>query len=250
MTKHVLVIAMASAVALAQQEPKQPQPKSQKEIEALMAIQNAADPDARIKAAEELLVKFKDTEFKEFALQMETISYQQKNDYEKMLIAGERTLEVNPDNVVVLIALAQAIPQRTREHDLDKEEKLSKAEDFAKRAQKVIPNLTKFNPSIPDEDWANYKKAAMSQSHEALGMAAFVRKNYAAAEAAFKAAAEVSPEPDPTVFYRLGMVYHAQNKHDEAIDALDKAIAAGGVKIGDRDLAAEQKAQILKARQK
>ena len=110
-TSLLVVILIGAALA---QAPKQPTPKSQKEVEALMAIQNAPDPDARIKAAEELLTKFRDTEFKEFALQMETLSHQQKNDFENMLIAGERTLEVNPDNVVVLLALATAIPQRTR----------------------------------------------------------------------------------------------------------------------------------------
>ncbi len=247
MKTSLLVVIMMGA-ALAQQPPKQPAPKSQKEVEALMAIQNAPDPDARIKAAEDLLVKFRDTEFKEFALQMETLSHQQKNDFENMMIAGERTLEVNPDNVVVLLALATAIPQRTREHDLDKEEKLGKVEAWATKAQKLIPNLTKFNPAIPDEDWAGYKKSAMSQAHEALGLSAFVRKNYPKAEEAFKAAAEVSPQPEPTILYRLGMVYTAQNKFDDAIAALDKAIAAGGVKVGSKDLAVEQKAAVQKAK--
>jgi tetratricopeptide (TPR) repeat protein len=243
----ILVVVMMAGVLLAQQQ-KQPAPKSQKELEAILAIQNAPDADARIKAAEELITKFKDTEFKEFALQMQTLSHQQKNDFDNMLITGERTLEVNPDNVVVLIALAQAIPQRTREHDLDKEEKLGKADAFANKALKLVPNLEKFNPQISDEDWTNYKKSAMSQAHEAIGMSAFVRKNYSKSEEAFKAAAEVSPQPEATIFYRLGMVYQAQNKYDEAIAALDKAIAAGGVQIGGRDLAAEQKKAVEKAK--
>jgi tetratricopeptide (TPR) repeat protein len=247
--RHTVLILALAGLALAQQPPKQPAPKSQKELDAILAIQNAQDPDARIKAAEELITKFKDTEFKEFALQMETLSYQQKNDFENLVIAGERTLEVNPDNVVVLIALATAIPQRTREHDLDKEEKLNKADQYADKALKLVPNLAKFNPAISDEDWTNYKKSAMSQAHEALGMSAFTRKNFAKAEASFKAAAEVSPQPEPTIFYRLGMTYAAQNKHDDAIGAFDKAIAAGGVKVGGRDLAAEQKAAVQKARQ-
>jgi tetratricopeptide (TPR) repeat protein len=250
MSKILAVVMMAGAL-LAQQQPppKQPAPKSQQELEAILAIQNAPDADARIKAAEELVTKFKDTEFKEFALQMQTLSYQQKNDFENMMIAGERTLEVNPDNVVVLIALAQAIPQRTREHDLDKEEKLGKSDSFASKALKLVPNLEKFNPQITDEDWTNYKKSAMSQAHEALGMSAFVRKNYAKSEESFKAAAEVSPQPEATIFYRLGMVYQAQNKYDEAIGALDKAIAAGGVQLGGgRDLAAEQKKTVEKAK--
>jgi len=249
---HTLV-ALAAALGLAagawaQKPVKPPAPKSQSEMVALMAVQNAPDADSRLKAIQELLSKFADTEFREFALQMETISHQQKDDFDKMLIAGERTLEVNPDNVVVLITLAQSIPQRTREHDLDKDEKLGKAEKFAKRAQVQLPVLEKFNPQITDEEWAGYRKAAMSQTHESLGMIAFVRKDYAAAEKSFQAAVEVSPQVDPTLLYRLAMVYATQNRHDEAIAALDKAIAAGGVKVGDKDLAAEQKAASMKAK--
>ncbi len=247
---RIRLIAVAALLALAAGiwAQKQPAPKSQKEVEALMAVQNAADPDARVKAAEDLITKFKDTEFKEWALQMETISYQQKNDFENMVIAGERTLEVNPENVIVLVTLAQTIPQRTREHDLDKDEKLNKAEGYAKKAQTLIPNLAKFNPQISDEEWTGYKKSAMSQVHEAMGQIAFVRKNYAAAEQSFKTAVDISPQPDPTTLYRLGTVYAAQNKFDEAIAVLDKAIAAGGVKVGSRDMAAEQKAAVVKAK--
>ena len=248
MTKILLTMTGALTLSVALWAQKQPQPKSQKEVEAIMAIQNAADPEARIKAAENLITKFADTEFKEFALQMETISYQQNNDFENMVIAGERTLEVNPDNVVVLITLAQAIPQRTKEFDLDKEEKLGKAEKFAKKAQTLIPNLAKFNPQISDEEWAGYKKSAMSQAHEALGMVSFTRKNYAAAEQSFKSAVDVSPQADATTLYRLAMAYSAQNKYDDAIGALDKAIAAGGVQVGGKDLAAEQKATVMKAK--
>ncbi len=251
MTKTILAMTVAVGLAAgvwAQQQPKQPKPKSQKEIDAIMAIQNAADPDGRIKAAESLIHNFADTEFKEFALQLETISYQQKNDFENMVITGERTLDVNPDNVVVLVTLAESIPQRTREFDLDKEEKLTKSEKYAKKAQAVIPNLAKFNPQISDDDWAGYKKSAMAQTHEALGMVAFIRKDYPAAEKAFQASLDVSPQPDPTVLYRLGMTYGAESKYDDAIAMLDKSIAAGGVKMGGRDLAAEQKAVVMKAK--
>jgi len=249
MTKTVAVVFTFLALAAtlpAQAPPKTPAPKSQKELDAVLAIQNAPDPDARIKAAQELVAKFADTEFKEFALQMETLSHQQKNDFDNMMIAGERTLEVNGDNVVVLITLSQSIPQRTREHDLDKDEKLGKAEKFAKKAQMLIPNLAKFNPQIADEEWTGYKKSAMSQVHEALGMISFTRKNFEAAEQSFKMAAEVAPQPDPTTFYRLGMACKVQKKYDEAIAAFDKATAAGGVQVGGKDLAAQEKADTIK----
>jgi len=246
MTRILLAVFIATGLAAAQQKPKQPAPKSQKEMEAVMAIQTAATPDARIAAVETLLTSFADTEFKEFALQMETVSHQQKNDFDKTLIAGERTLAINPDNIAILVILAQTISQQTRELDLDKEEKLSKADQYARKAQKLIPNLEKFNPQITDEEWVSYKKAAMSQAQEALGIVAYVRKDYAGAEKAFQTAAEVAPQPDPTSLYRLAMARREMNKLDEALAALETAIAAGGVQAGGKELAAELKAEIQK----
>ena len=60
--------SLAAAVLLAQA--KAPTPKSQKEVDALNAMIQAADNDTRIKAANELLTKFADTDFKGLALYM------------------------------------------------------------------------------------------------------------------------------------------------------------------------------------
>ncbi|MBI3664707.1 MAG: tetratricopeptide repeat protein [Acidobacteria bacterium] len=247
-TCFAIVVAAGLAIGAWGQQPQQPQAKSKKELDAFMAVRNAPDPDSRIKAAEDLLHKYADTQFKDLALQMETMAYQQKNDFDNMLIAGERTLEVNPDNVGVLITLAAAIPQRTREHDLDKDEKLSKAEKYATRAQTVIPNIAKPNPQITDDEWTGYKKSAMSQVHEALGRIAFARKNFPAAEKSFQTALELAPQPDAMVLYQLGLTYAAETKYDEAIGAFDRSMALGGVKVGNRDLAAEKKAAAVKAK--
>ncbi len=252
-TRNPLISLMVAAGlalgAWAQQAPpKQPMAKSQKELDAFMAIQNAVEADSRLKAIENLLTNFADTQFKEFALQMRTFAYQEKNEFDKMLIAGEQTLEINPDNVAVLIMLGQALAQNTRELDLDKEEKLGKAEKFAKKSQALIVNLAKFNPQITEEQWTAYKKNAMAQSHEVVGMIAFVRKDYPASEKSFRLAVEVAPQADPTSLFRLSMALGSQNKFDEAIETLDKTIAGGGVQMGGKDLAAEQKAAFVKAK--
>ena len=93
---------------------KQPQPKSQKEVEALQAMFGAQDPDSRIKAAENLLSKFADTEFKSIALYLEAASYEQKNDFEKMVIYAERTIEADPKNYASMLMLAGGIAKRAR----------------------------------------------------------------------------------------------------------------------------------------
>src|SRR5690606_29059703 len=92
------------------------------------------------------------------------------NDFENMMIYGEETLKHNPDNIGVLLQLSYAIPTRTREFDLDKEEKLNKAEDFAKRAVTLVPNQEKPNPNLSDDEWLLAKKDFMSQAHISLGL--------------------------------------------------------------------------------
>jgi tetratricopeptide (TPR) repeat protein len=225
------------------------QPKSKEEYEALIAMQNAQTPDDRIAAAQKLLTDFKDTDFKEFANYILMLAYQQKNDFENMLLYGERTLAINADNVGTLISLANAIPMRTREFDLDKDEKLAKAEDFAKRALVLIPNLQKPSPDMLDDQWLMAKKDFMASAYESLGLVAMKRKSFPAAEEHFRKSLDVSSEQNAASFFYLGQSLKEQGKTDEAINALDQAIAHGDFKLGDgRPAAATLKAEIQKAK--
>ncbi|HSW51065.1 MAG TPA: hypothetical protein VLH09_12865, partial [Bryobacteraceae bacterium] len=117
---------------------KQPQVKSQEEANAVMAILQAPDPDARIKAANQLVSKFNDSEFKGLALFFCAVSYQQKGDPDRMIVYAERTLEADKEHYQAMLLLAGAIAQRTREHDLDREEKLKAAEGYANKALELL----------------------------------------------------------------------------------------------------------------
>src|SRR5262249_1439755 len=124
--------------------------KSQKEAEALNAVFQAQDPDGRIKAAEALLSKFADTDFKATVLYVMTVSAQQKGDVDKTIIYGERTLEADPKHYPTMLILASTIAGRTREFDLDKEEKLARVEKLTKDADALLKTATKMNPNMTD----------------------------------------------------------------------------------------------------
>src|SRR5215467_14484629 len=82
-----------------QQQPLVPNTKSPGESQAVIALMQAQNnPDAAIKAADELLSKYADTYYKEIALMVESQAYRQKGDPDKAMIYGERVLEVNPKN--------------------------------------------------------------------------------------------------------------------------------------------------------
>jgi hypothetical protein len=239
-------LALAGGLLLAQKPAKQPQPKSQKEVEAINAIFSATDPDARIAAAENLLAKFADTEFKAVALQVAAASAQQKNDFEKMVIYSERTIDADPQNYPAMLMLANGIAQRTREFDLDKEEKLQRSEKYSHQALELINTAAKPRPDITDEQWESAKKDYQAQAHEALGLAAMVRKKYDVAANEFKTSTEVSPTPDQATLVRLAAAYNLSGKPDAAIAVLDKLLAMPDLNAQIKQVAQNEKVNAMK----
>ena len=129
--------------------PKQPQPKSQKEVEAIMAMFQAPDPKSRIDAAMELITKFADTDFKATAFYLAAFSARDLGDPDNMIVYSERALEADKQNYGAMLLLAQALAQRTREFDLDKDEKLGRSEKLAKDAIAMVSTAPKPNQKPP-----------------------------------------------------------------------------------------------------
>lgn len=227
---------------------KQPTVKSQAEGQAIMAMFQAPDPDSRIKAAKELIEKFADTEFKATALHFIAVSYQQKNDVDNMILYAEQTLQADPNHYMAMLMLANAIAQRTREFDLDREEKLARVEKYVRTAQELIQKAPRPNPQITEEQWEAAKKDLNSQALETLALAALARKNYDDAIAKFKASIETAANQDPATFVRLGATYNKVGKYDEAIAVLDKVMNDPNAHPQIRQVAQAERARAMQAK--
>jgi tetratricopeptide (TPR) repeat protein len=204
--------------------PSGPQPKSKPELDAVMALQSAqADPDATIKAAEDLLTKFKDTQFKEIALFMEAGAYMKKNDTDKAQIYAEQVLAVNPKNFQASLMIGEVLAKKTRENDLDKEEKLAKAEKILNDTIFNLKTAPKPNPQITDAQWEEARKQLIAESQDDLGLAALTRKKYDVAADNFKLA--VDNDPQPAYQVQLASADQQAGKNDEAIAICDKLLA-------------------------
>jgi len=219
-TLWIGVLAMAAGVSGLMAQIK---PKSAAEADAVRALGTAQSegPDAVIKAAEGLIDKFADTEYKEIALLMEASAYQQKGDYAAAEVTDERVLEANPKNAQASMQLGELIVQHVGENDLDKDEKLAKAE---KAFNQGLANLdTKPNAAMSDEQWTQAKKVMRSELENDLGLVALSRKNYDVAITQFKLALEGEDEPAYQV--RLASAYQKAGKNDEALAICDKLLA-------------------------
>lgn len=219
------VLAVTAGLSgLMAQPAKGPTVKSPAEQQAVMAVQNALDPDSQIKAAEDLVTKFADTDFKEFAWSIEARAYQQKRDAVNAQVYGERVLAINPKSYLMEMLVAEIIVQNTKEHDLDRAEKVTKSTKFFNEAIESCKAAAKPNPQIPDADWANAQKYTVAEAHNGLGMIAQNDKKWDEAIKEYRLATEGDPDQDAYAT-RLAAVLANAGKNDESIALCDKLLA-------------------------
>ncbi|MCZ2154669.1 MAG: hypothetical protein LC114_12340 [Bryobacterales bacterium] len=244
------LLALAALGALALSTFAQgPQPKSQKEVDALMAIQAATTVDGRIEAAKKLIQDFADTQFKSWALSIIMQSYEMKQDLPNMIVYAEQTLASKPSEIEAATAhirIANGIVRQTKEFDLDREEKLKRVRENAEQGIALLATAKKPNPEFPDADWAAYLKAEEAMANDALAQAEFVVKKYPEAAEYFKKA--IAAQPDPVRMLKAGNAYRLAKQYDEAIGMFDAALASPDATEQIKSLANSEKKQALEAK--
>lgn len=241
---------VAACISIAALAMAQPRPKTQKEAQAFMEIQNAATVDARIEAADKFVTSFADSQLKSLALFLAADAAQRKNDSPKSIAYAQSALDADPKNYEAMLLISGELAKGTRENDLDKEEKLSRAEKLANEAVPLVNAAPKPNPQVTDDQWNGYKKDKVSQVHEDLGMIAMARKKYDAAATEFKAAVDGAATPDPSTMVRLAAAYDQGGKPDDGIAVLDKVLAMPNLNPTVKQFATSEKTRAEQAKNK
>jgi tetratricopeptide (TPR) repeat protein len=211
--------------AQAQAQPAGPRAKSNEEAKAVNAMIQAqsAGADAIISAVDDLLTRFPDTQFKETALNIEAVAYQQKGDFARAEVIDEDVLKINPNNFQATLQLGELIVTHAGENDLDKDEKLTKAEKLLNGTIDNLKTMPKPPTQLTDAQWEGYKKNQTAEAQADLAKSALLRKNYDAAIADYKAANETDPKPAYEAY--LAQAYQKAGKNDEALALCDKLLA-------------------------
>jgi tetratricopeptide (TPR) repeat protein len=233
-------IFLAASLAFAQSKPPM-KPKTKGEETAVRAMLSAQDPDARIKAADELITKFADTSYKAYALYLEADAYSQKNDPEKAIVFGEQALDADADSYQAAVLVAKTYASTTKANDLDKADKLAKIDKYAKQALASLQTATKPNPQLPDADWTKIKDDLAGQAYLALGIAAALTSKFDEAKTNFDKASTM--DEDPTDMIRAARAFMDVKKYAEAIPYLDKAEAFPNVPAQIKQIAESDKSR-------
>lgn len=242
MTMKMLAAFLAAGALLMAQKVK-----SKAEGEALQGIQAEQDPKAKMDKVDAFIVKFADTEFKTWAYTQAARSAEQLGAGPKVIIYCDLAIESSPKAFEPMLMESAELARSTRENDLDKEEKLSKADKLAHQAMELVPAATKPNPQILDAQWDEIKKEYVADGHRDLGMVASVRKKYDVAIAEYKQAVEIPGEPDPATFIRLAAAYNDNKQPDEALAVLAKVTNPALKSFADKE---KSRAEAIKAAKK
>jgi tetratricopeptide (TPR) repeat protein len=230
---RILALAVGAAVAATtlcaqSASPIPAKPKSRKEAEAISAVIKAQGqgPDALIAAATDFLTRYADTEFKGWAFYVMANAAEQKRDLINVVVYGEQSIAADPMNFGAMALMSRAIAMGTKKFDLDKAEKIARAQKLGKDAIELSKkNPPKPNPQLTDEQWAGAVSEMVEPAYEGMAYAAMVEEKYDECAADLKLGVDSSPHPEPALMVRLGFCYRLAKKYDEAAAILDRAIA-------------------------
>ncbi|MBI2679364.1 MAG: hypothetical protein HYX28_11335 [Candidatus Koribacter versatilis] len=202
-----------------------PQAKTQEEITAYNAIRGMRNGQQAEEAAKDFETKFPQSELRALVYQNLMDSYQASNSADKAIELGRKSIALDADNPVVLIVLANVVAERTRENDLERDQRYAEATKYAQHGLETIATNVVVSPGTTPEKVAQFKQLLTAMAHSALGFVELNRHNDANAERELRLAAQLNTvQPDPMVFLRLAIALDHQNKYAEALTAANRVL--------------------------
>src|SRR5271154_4027256 len=147
-----------------------PQAKTQAEFDAYhVAVANQKDPAAMEKAADDFATKFPDSELRVLLYKAAVGGYQNANNGDKMSDMAQKVLKLDPDDPVALIAVSEVIAERTRDTDLDKDQRYDQARKYALHALETIDTDIPVPANATQSQVDAYKGLLRSSAYSVLG---------------------------------------------------------------------------------
>jgi tetratricopeptide (TPR) repeat protein len=225
--------AAGQAAAPAGKRP--PQAKTQPEFDAYKAAAALTDAAAQEKAAADFATKFPDSELRPLLYKAVMHAYQQANNADKMMEMAQRVLTYDADDPEALLGVAQVLAERTRDTDLDRDQRLAEARKDAQRALVTVDTDIPSSGSPPEKVEA-YKGFLRSDAYAILGTIDFNAKSWADAEGNLRKSIDAFPQQvDPVAVFRLSVALDMQNKYPEALKYANQAVdlTKEGTNAGD-----------------
>lgn len=217
----------AGAQGQAGPPPKRPpQAKTQEEYKAFQTAVAATTPEAQEKAADDFAAKFPDSELRVLLYRQAMNSFQNANNADKMVEMGRKILAIDANDPQALIEVAEVVSERTRNTDLDFNEKTAEATKLASHALETIDTDLAFSPNAPPDRVQAAKDWLRATAYAILGNISMVKNDYPNAEQNLRKAIDLGKsQPDPVNYLRLAVALDKQSKYAEALATANQAVS-------------------------
>jgi len=199
-------------------------------IKAFRDIPNSStDLQKKIQAGNDFVQKYPTSRYRAEVYSWLVKGYMSSGDVAKMQTAGEKDLELNPNDVQILAILGSALP-RSMASNLTEEQKekvLTQAEQYSNKAIELAPTITK-PAGMPDELFIGAKNQTMAMAYSGLGLVAFRRGKFSDAIPNLEKSVRLEPEPDPVNYFVLALSNEKASHFDDAVAAFTKCAAIQG----------------------
>jgi tetratricopeptide (TPR) repeat protein len=207
------------------QAKRPPQAKTQPEFDAYKLAAASADAAALEKASDDFATKFPDSELRVLLYKTAMRNYQSANNAEKTEAMGRKVLSFDGDDPEALVIVAEVIAEKTRDTDIDKDQRFGEATALAQKATQTVDTDVQVPAGTPQEKIDAYKSLLRSNAYSILGTIEFKKEDYPKAQEDLQKSIDAFPsQPDPVVVLRLALALDKQGKYPEALKAASRAV--------------------------
>ena len=215
--------ATQGAAAPAAKRP--PQAKTQPEFDAYKLAAASTDAAALEKASDDFATKFPDSELRVLLYKSAMRIYQNANNSERTEAMGRKVLSFDADDPEALVIVAEVIAERTRDTDIDKDQRFADAVSMAQKATQTVDTDVQVPAGTPQEKIDAYKSLLRSNAYSILGTIEFKKENYPGAQENLQKSIDAFPtNPDSVVILRLALALDKQGKYPEALKVVNRAV--------------------------
>ena len=152
-----------------------PQAKTQPEYDAYKTAAALTDPAAAEKAADDFATKFPDSELRIMLFKSAMRTYQKAGNSDKIMEFGRKGLAIDGDDPGLLVTVSSELAEKTRDTDLDKDQRLDEAMKMAQKSLQTVDTDISIPPNTPQEQVDGYKGQLRSFAYSIIGTLEFRR---------------------------------------------------------------------------
>lgn len=205
-----------------------PPPVNAEEDVAMKEFRDAppAELQKKVQMGDDFLKKYPQSRYRSEVYAFQVRAYMAIGQIDKMEAAGEKELELEPNDAQTMAIMGSSLP-RSMPSNLTEAEKvrlLSQAEAYSKKALELLPTLPK-PPGISDEQFLQAKNQTQAMAYGGLGLVAFRRAKFSEAIPNLEQSAKYDPNPDPVIYFVLGISNEKASHFEDAATAFTRCAA-------------------------